>query len=680
MGPKDVTSRDAVLEAIKEYDRLGREKFLTKYDFDRSRKFVVAYDGHEYDSKPLLAAAHGYQYTELGPLPNKFSGGEQTTSRLRALGFEIRSPKKTAIDVRFDHSDCSLFVRYQDANKWTSEYPPSPDREHYKDIWNRLKELASWLSENTEIDVPLKPFTSQYQANATIQKDIWCCIFPIAASNKSYGLQVALIISGAGAEICICMGAGRSQLTDPEAQNEAEQALTDLRNQLASVPLAVVTALGRALPAGAYFRDSWRKPPGGSEFGTLDDWLAYASRPDGVQASISYYLTPEELQKVGNGLGAYILTVANASAPLFEYCYLGEVPVTQPARPFDVPTLKELAAAPPVKLQIDPNVYRSVMAAIRSGKHIILTGPPGTAKTTLAERICQLATEAGLCTGYTLTTATSDWTTYETIGGLRPGGTNGALVFQDGLFLKAIRESRWLLIDELNRSNFDKAFGQLFTVLSKQTVTLPYEDKDGRPVVLLPAGGRGQFNPAGYDIVSIPESWRIIATMNVFDKSLLYQMSFALMRRFAFIEVPSPPREVFQELWKAELQNTEEHNAEIIEDVLSGLHRVVSLKDIGPATFLDMARFAHEYADASADQATFREDLTFQLFYTFLLAQFEGVDLQQGNKLFGMVSALVGERHRERLRRTMADVLGLELRHDLASAQADFDDESLTGI
>ena len=44
------------------------------------------------------------------------------------------------------------------------------------------------------------------------------------------------------------------------------------------------------------------------------------------------------------------------------------------------------------------------------------------------------------------------------------------------------------------------------------------------------------------DVLEIPQSWRIIATMNVFDKTLLFEMSFALMRRFAFVEVPSPSR------------------------------------------------------------------------------------------------------------------------------------------
>src|SRR5262249_29674408 len=155
----------------------------------------------------------------------------------------------------------------------------------------------------------------------------------------------------------------------------------------------------------------------------------------------------------------------------------------------------------------------------------------GTAKTTLAEVAGRLARCAGLCAGHTLTTATADWTTYETIGGLRPAGSGTALEFRDGLFLEAIRQNRWLLIDELNRSNFDRAFGQFFTVLSKQPVVLPYEDPaSGHRIVLVPEEAESRYDPGEYSLIHIPRSWRIIATMNVFDKSLLFEMSFALMR------------------------------------------------------------------------------------------------------------------------------------------------------
>ena len=147
-----------------------------------------------------------------------------------------------------------------------------------------------------------------------------------------------------------------------------------------------------------------------------------------------------------------------------------------------------------------------------------------------------------------LTTATADWTTYETIGGLRPTGPN-TLEFEEGHFLKAIRANQWLVIDELNRSHFDRAFGQLFTVLSGQPVVLPYhrpEAGPGKPLVLVPEGVPSPLPDA--DVLEIPQSWRVIATMNVFDKSLLFEMSFALMRRFAFIEVASPSPSVFEAL------------------------------------------------------------------------------------------------------------------------------------
>ena len=65
-GPAEVTDRDAVVRAMREYDELGRDAFLARYGFKRSTKFVVVDNGHEFDSKALLAAAHGFQYPEKG--------------------------------------------------------------------------------------------------------------------------------------------------------------------------------------------------------------------------------------------------------------------------------------------------------------------------------------------------------------------------------------------------------------------------------------------------------------------------------------------------------------------------------------------------------------------------------------------------------------------------------------
>ncbi|WP_417621937.1 DUF3883 domain-containing protein [Parasphingorhabdus sp.] len=94
MGFRDVKSRLAVFSAMDEFDILGRDNFLDKYGFQKSRQYTVNCRGESYDSKPLLAAAHGIMFPMLGPLPNEFSGGKTAAGRqFVRLGFDVEGLK-----------------------------------------------------------------------------------------------------------------------------------------------------------------------------------------------------------------------------------------------------------------------------------------------------------------------------------------------------------------------------------------------------------------------------------------------------------------------------------------------------------------------------------------------------------------------------------------------------------
>ena len=110
MALPDLTSQDAVLRALAEFDTLGRDAFLAKYGFRRARGYFLVQDGRSYDSKAIAGAAHGYQHPELGPLnAAEFSGGNATVrARLEALGFTVVVTEPTTGPV--PRCGCSMTI------------------------------------------------------------------------------------------------------------------------------------------------------------------------------------------------------------------------------------------------------------------------------------------------------------------------------------------------------------------------------------------------------------------------------------------------------------------------------------------------------------------------------------------------------------------------------------------
>ena len=188
---------------------------------------------------------------------------------------------------------------------------------------------------------------------------------------------------------------------------------------------------------------------------------------------------------------------------------------------------------------VDLMVYKQIEAAVNSGKrHIILYGPPGTGKTTLAEYLARELSEWDDGDGSSLMlTASSSWSAQDLVGGYQPMG-GGKIGFIPGALLRDFDKPA--IIDELNRCPIDKVLGPLFSVLSGQSSTLPCRvdvtDPNSPFYVVHPVPRAGmaknEFAPGA--------AWRLICTLNTYDKTQLGQISYALSRRFAWIKVGAP--------------------------------------------------------------------------------------------------------------------------------------------
>jgi 5-methylcytosine-specific restriction enzyme B len=197
---------------------------------------------------------------------------------------------------------------------------------------------------------------------------------------------------------------------------------------------------------------------------------------------------------------------------------------------------------------LDPLTARIEAVLQRKGQ-VILYGPPGTGKTytalnaakefasrrTFQKSFSQLGQAERLeiqgpadGTGLVrLCTFHPGYGYEDFIEGLRPKTINGQMVFEarDGIFKRLCADatanpgkSYFLVVDEINRGDVPRIFGELITVIE--------HDKRGT-AIMLPITGSS---------FSVPRNVFILGTMNTADRSISL-LDTALRRRFGFVEL-----------------------------------------------------------------------------------------------------------------------------------------------
>ena len=212
---------------------------------------------------------------------------------------------------------------------------------------------------------------------------------------------------------------------------------------------------------------------------------------------------------------------------------------------------------------------------LQEKKQIIFQGPPGTGKTYVAQELANdLAQQQK--ERVTLVQFHPSYAYEDFVQGFRPAiSDNGQPGFklQDGPLLQIAKraednpeEDYYLIIDEINRGNLAKVFGELYFLLEyrNEEINLQYSDEP----------------------FSLPENLYIIGTMNTADRSIAL-VDLALRRRFYFVEFDTNEEPV-KGLLRRWLQENGLEGMEWVADAVDKANRQLEDRHaaIGPSYFM----------------------------------------------------------------------------------------------